>query len=46
MSVGPEKLQFQIINLFSVTVGYIMLYGLRNIDCWATCFHPHLPNIR
>ena len=45
MPVGPEKLFFQIISLFSVTVGYIMFYGLRKFNCWATWFHPHLPNI-
>ena len=26
---GPEKLRFQIINLFSVTVGNILFFGLR-----------------
>ena len=32
-------------NLFSVTVGYRIFYGLGKFNCWATFFHPHLPNI-
>ena len=47
MPVGPEKLQFEKIKLFSVTTVRNILscdYGLQKFT--GICFHVYSPNIR